>query len=131
MRPGPNPSVVDWLDELPSGSVWTSAITRAEIELGIALLPDGRRRTELQLKAEALFEEDFAGRCLSFDDVAAKHYGSIVAARTRAGKPISVEDAQIAAIAVSHKLALATRNVADFTGIEGLSVSNPWDLQRP
>jgi predicted nucleic acid-binding protein len=73
-----------------------------------------------------MFVEDFAGRCLPFDAAAARLYGRIVAARTRAGRPISAEDAQIAATALSHGHALATRNVADFVGIEGLEVVNPW-----
>ena len=79
------------------------------------------------MQAEALFQEDFACRCLPFDGVAAGDFARIVAARTGIGKPISVEDAQIAAIALTHGLTLATRNVADFRNIEALAVMNPWD----
>ena len=46
--------------------------------------------------------------------------------RNRQGHPISVEDAQIAAIALTAGFALATRNVKDFSGIEGLVLMNPW-----
>jgi predicted nucleic acid-binding protein len=35
MRPRPLASVVSWLDEQPAGEVYTSAISRAEIELGL------------------------------------------------------------------------------------------------
>ncbi|WP_200861542.1 PIN domain-containing protein [Methylohalobius crimeensis] len=73
------------------------------------------------------FREDFAGRCLPFDCAAALDYALIVAARKQAGRPISVEDAQIAAIARSADLTLATRNVKDFSHIDGLSVVNPWN----
>jgi predicted nucleic acid-binding protein len=45
----------------------------------------------------------------------------------RVGRPVSVEDAQIAAIARSAGLTLATRNVSDFDGIDGVPVVNPWD----
>jgi hypothetical protein len=55
-----------------------------------------------------------------------RHYGRIVSARTRAGRPISVEDAQIAAIALAHRMPLATRNTTDFELIDGLEVVNPW-----
>jgi len=40
------------------------------------------------------------------------------------GKPISVEDAQIASIARANRLSLATRNGKDFANIEGLVVLN-------
>ena len=42
------------------------------------------------------------------------------------GRPISTEDAQIAAIALAHDMTLATRNVSDFEGIDGLQIINPW-----
>jgi len=52
-----------------------------------------------------------------------------MAHRTRLGLPISTEDAQIAAIALTHGLQLATRNVADFRELAGLSVLNPWEIE--
>ena len=54
-----------------------------------------------------MFAEDFAGRCMPFDEDAASHYARIVATRTRTGRPINVEDAQIAAIALAHRMRLA------------------------
>jgi predicted nucleic acid-binding protein len=126
MRPQPAVGVVAWLDKQPSGEVFTSAISRAEIELGILRLPAGRRQEALSRAARVMFEEKFARRCLPFDEDAARHYARIVAARARAGRPISVEDAQIAAIALAHRMPLATRNPADFALIDGLEVVNPW-----
>ena len=73
-----------------------------------------------------MFAEDFAGRCLPFDTQAATHYAAIVAQRTRARRPITVEDAQIAAIALSHRLTLVTCNTRGFAGIEGLTLFHPW-----
>ena len=70
----------------------------------------------------------FSERCLVFGETAAVHYGQLVAARTRNGRPITVEDAQIAAIALAGGLRLATRNEKDFVGILGLVVLNPWIL---
>lgn len=128
MRPAPAAQVVVWLDAQASEQVWVCAVTRAEIELGLALLPDGQRKLGLQMAAKAMFAEEFVGRCLPFDEQAATCYASIVASRTRLGRPISVEDAQIAAIALAHSLCLATRNERDFELIEGLSVVNPWQV---
>ncbi len=126
MRPQPAPQVVAWLDAQDPARLFTSAVSRAEIELGLALMPPGQRQRALAQAAQAMFEEDFAGHCLPFDEVAASHYARIVSSRTRMGRPISVEDAQIAAVALAHGLPLATRNTADFEGIDGLAVVNPW-----
>ena len=126
MRPQPLGRVVAWLDEQPANEVYTSAISRAEIELRLLLMPPGERQEALSQAARAMFAEDFAGRCLPFDEDAARHYAAIVSARTRAGRPISVEDAQIAAIALAHRMSLATRNTTDFELIDGLAVVNPW-----
>lgn len=126
MHPQPSVSVVAWLDQQPAGEVYTSAVSRAEIELGLMLMPPGKRQEALSQAAWAMFAEDFAGRCLPFDEDAARHYAAIVSARTRAGRPISVEDAQIAAIALTHQMPLATRNTTDFELIDDLEVVNPW-----
>ena len=130
MRPQPAEAVTEWLDRLPPEQVWACAISRAEISLGLALMPSGKRQAALARAAQAMFEEDFAGRCLSFDERTALQYAVVVAQRTRAGRPISTEDAQIAAIALAHDLTLATRNVSDFEGIDGLAVVNPWKIAK-
>ena len=105
---------------------FVSAITEAEILRGIALLPDGKRRAVLAAIADTLFAEDFADRRLPFDSPSAGLYAELAAHRARTGRPISVEDAQIAAIALCHALKLATRNTRDFADIAGLTVVNPW-----
>jgi predicted nucleic acid-binding protein len=74
---------------------------------------------------EKMFAEEFEGRILPFDEDAARAFAGIVAARDRAGRPISQFDAMIAAIARSHRAAVATRNTADFQNC-GVDVINPW-----
>ena len=128
MRPSPEPRVLAWFSAQGAGTRFVvSAITQAEILLGIALLPAGKRRTALAEVAGAMFEQEFRGLNLAFDEHAARAYAAIVAARQRAGAPISVEDAQIAAIATHHRVPLATRNVKDFAKLPGLVVMNPWE----
>ena len=126
MRAQPAPQMLDWFARQQGASFFVCAITRAEILLGIALLPAGKRRDKLAETAEQMFAEDFAGRCLPFDDACATEYAVCVAARTHQGRAISTEDAQIASVAVVHGLSLATRNDKDFKGIHGLTVLNPW-----
>lgn len=126
MRPKPAAEVLDWFGRQQRASYFASAVTRAEILLGIALLPAGKRRNGLASAAEQMFEEDFAGSTLPFDGHCAAEYALLVAARMRSGQAISTEDAQIAATALRHNLSLATRNGKDFKGIAGLTVVNPW-----
>lgn len=126
MRPAPAVEVLAWFARHPDTVFQISAITCAEILLGIALLPGGKRRDRLAASAGQMFAEDFAGRTLVFDPGCATDYAVLVAARTRTGRAISTEDAQIAAIALTHRLPLATRNLRDFQDIDGLAVINPW-----
>ena len=126
MRERPAAAVLDWFAQNTQGVMHTSTITQAEILTGIALLPTGKRRTALAVAAEQMFEHEFAGRCLAFDAAAAKNYAVIVAVRSRQGRPISTEDAQIAAIALTAGFAVVTRNVRDFESIEGLVLADPW-----
>lgn len=122
----PDPNVVRWLDAWLEWDVWISAVTVAEIRLGISLLPAGKRKELLLNLAEQMFQEDFPDRCLPFDCEAAREYALIVSERNRQGHPISVEDAQIAAIARTAGLSLATRNTKDFSNITGLQLVDPW-----
>jgi toxin FitB len=126
MRPAPDRHVVAWMDAQPANDLCVSAITAGEIRLGIALLPAGQRQARLARLADTMFQEDFSGRCLSYDVRAATEFADIVAAGTLLGRPISVEDAQTAATARAGKLTLAARNTKDFADIDDVAVVNPW-----
>ena len=126
MRSEPERAVMEWFAGRTGVTFYVTAITEAEILLGIALLPNGKRRTALAEAAETMFRMDFAGRSLPFAMVCAAQYAAIVAGRRRAGFSITTEDAQIASIALSNIYGLATRNVGDFLHIDGLVLLNPW-----
>lgn len=127
MRPQPDSAVIAWLDRQHADSLFIPAIVKAEIETGIAILNDGKRKQSLLQAAELIFIH-FADRCLPFDGKTASHYASIIAFAKKQGRPISVEDAQIAAIARQHAASLATRNVTDFDFLAELILINPWQL---
>jgi hypothetical protein len=91
-------------------------------------MPRGRRRNELAGRVAVLFA-GFAARILSFDGTAAIHYGIIRVARQSAGKPISVQDAMIAATARAYGVAVATRNAGDFAGCD-VRIVNPWSEEE-
>ncbi len=129
MRPAPEALVLDWFASQRKGTKFMiSSITQAEILLGIALLPAGKKRDVLSKVAQEMFDQDFNGLNLPFDEKTAPIYASFVSGRSRAGQPITVEDAQIAAIAAHHHLPLVTRNTKDFLNLPGLTLINPWQL---
>jgi predicted nucleic acid-binding protein len=68
----------------------------------------------------------FTNRCLPFDGETATHYAKIIAFTKENSRPMSVEDAQIAAIAAQKSALLATRNTSDFDFLENLNLVNPW-----
>jgi hypothetical protein len=125
LKPLPSSIVLRWLAAQQPLSVFTTTITEAEVLYGVEALPAGKRRMRLLAAVEKMFAEEFAGRILPFDEDAARAFAGVVAARDRAGRPISQFDAMIAAIARSHRAAVATRNTADFQHC-GIDVINPW-----
>ena len=126
MRPEPHPAVFAWVAAQPRTSLYTTSLNRAELLYGVAALPKGRRKEALAAAAELMFQDDLAGRILSFDGDGAAHYARLVAARRDAGAPIEAFDALIAATTLAAGAGIATRDVGGFAGC-GLSVINPWE----
>lgn len=125
IRREPAAGLRNWAAERPMSSLFTTAISQAEMLFGVALLPRGKRRTDLAEAVAGLFDEDFSGRVLPFDGAAARAFELLAAERHRAGRRMAQLDAQIAAIARSRDAALATRNTSDFVGC-GVELMNPW-----
>ena len=126
MRAKPAPEVVAWIDSQPTSQLYISAITVAEILYGIARMADGKRKQSLLALVTLMFDEDFAGRILSFDADAAIHYAGLAAESEAKGKVVDMADGQIAAIAALHDARVATRNVRHFDCL-GVPVINPWE----
>lgn len=68
--------------------------------------------------------EDLRGRIEVFDTVAGR-YTDIVVDRERAGVPIGMADARIAAICAARRAVSATRDIKDFVGA-GIELVDPW-----
>lgn len=124
MRPSPSPLVITWLRSRRAATLYTTAVTLAEVRYGIERLPDGRRKQQLRRAADNVFAA-FPDQVLAFDAAAAVAYADVVARRERTGSPIGGFDAQIAAVCRVHDAPLATRNVKDFHGI-GVDTVDPW-----
>ena len=125
MRQEPNAQVIDWVDNQLVSELAISSITIAEIKLGIALLPEGKRKSKLSELADGMLQE-FGDNQFDFDAIAAEEYASIVSHCSKNGRAISTEDAQIAAISLVKSAVLVTRNTRDFETIPDLELYNPF-----
>lgn len=116
------PSVRAWAQDQPTSHLSISVITVMEIEIGVARL---ERRDRAQGQAlRAWLERDllgaFATRTLPVDlDVVRRAAGMHVP------DPRPERDVLIAATALTHKLVVVTRNIADFQPL-GVEVLDPW-----
>ena len=120
-KPDPDPRVVDWLRQHES-DIAVDPIILGEIRFGILLLRRGKRRDEL--------ERWFAGgvgqiECLSWDGETGLHWAQLLADLRRAGRPMPIKDSLIAATALLHGIAIATRNRRDFAPA-GLEIIDPF-----
>lgn len=125
MRAKPEPVVVSWFRVRPLLEMATTTINLAEIRFGLARLPFGRRRRDLEVTFNSLAARGFANRVFDFDASAADVYGDLAVERERAGRRLEGFDGLIAAIAKSRGMPIATRNANDFAGC-GIDLINPW-----
>ena len=125
LKSSPTPVVMRWLASLNVETVFTTAVTQAEMLRGLELLPAGKRKSLLAAAIGDIFLEEFEDRILPFDDSAAPAYAAITGRRAKAGRPISQSDAMIAAICQSRHATIATRNTRDFEDC-GIGIVDPW-----
>ncbi len=125
IRKAPDPAVEAWAANHALEELFFSAIGEAELRYGAAILPAGRRRVSLVSDIKRMLSDAFDGRVLPFDSRAARAYADIAAMRRSAGRRVPPADCQIAAIARSRDMAVATRNVRDFDDVD-IEIVNPW-----
>lgn len=126
LRPAPESCVLDWINTQAIETLYLSAVTVAELRLGAALLPSGRRKSKLQDQLESKLLPLFTGRVLPFDVAVAKAYAELMSQAKMTGHSISTADGYIAATAVANGMIIATRDTNPFTAA-GLQVINPWE----
>ena len=127
MRKSPFAAVDAWAARHRAEELYFTAVGEAELRYGAAIMPAGRRRDTLVSDIDSMLLAAFDRRILPFDSAAAQAYAEMAAARRRAGRPVSQPDCQIAAVARSRGMAVATRNVRDFAEM-GIDVIDPWEI---
>ena len=124
-REVPHPGVIAFLAE--QEDLWLPSLVVHELEYGVQLLPQGRRRDHLQAMLTSIIST-YADRILALDRPAAESAARLRAQARRMGRPLDLGDALIAGIAQSNVLTIASRNVRDFDYVE-VAVISPWDFQ--
>lgn len=117
-----NKSVLRWADTVSPYSLYLSAVSVLELEIGVLLM---ERRDANQGKLLRVWLDDkvipaFSDRILPVDADIARS-----CAKLHVPNPRSERDAMIAATALLHDMTIVTRNVVDFKET-GVNLLNPW-----
>jgi toxin FitB len=121
MRARAAPAVVAWAEQQERMSL--SVVTLEEILVGLAHRPSERMAR--------WFEAFVTARCelLAVTPSIARRCAALRGSLRRGGKQRTQADMLIAATALEHGLALATRNTKDFEGL-AVPIVNPFELSR-
>jgi len=125
LRPRPAVGVTRWLNSVDEQKLFLSALTIGEIQKGISLLQQSRRRDTLESWLKVDLPLRFGPRIISVNEATAIRWGRASADAQLRGTPLSAVDGLIASTALEYGLTLVTRNVKDFAGT-GVALVNPW-----
>jgi tRNA(fMet)-specific endonuclease VapC len=113
------PKVLARIKATPPNLITVSALTRMEVDYGLAL--NAERARKLAPILDAFFATIAT---LAFDEVDAQAAASIRAALKTQGQPIGAYDVLIAGTALARGLVVVTSNVGEFTRVSGLQVED-------
>lgn len=117
VRPHPPTSLVRALARVDERDQVTTAITIAELLLGVARDEDEQRRERVRTLASWL-------PAISFDRAAAHAYGPLRHGLESTGRRLDERDLMIASICVARDLTLVTGNLRHFERVPGLRLEN-------
>ena len=117
-----DPGVAAWAEQVESGSLFVSAITLHELELGVLLMGrrDATQGSLLRQWLEQSVLPAFTGRIRAVDSAVARRGAAL-----HGPDPRPFRDGLIAATALAHSLVVVTRNLANFEAT-GVKLLNPW-----
>ncbi len=125
IRSTPHTRVVSFLTR--HDDLWLSSIVIHELEYGLQRMAQGQRRSNLQDNLLGIIAE-YEDRILPLERVGAEWAARFRAQAHRFGRTLDLGDALIAGTAKTYGLAIATRNVRDFDGLN-VAVVNPWETR--
>lgn len=120
-------NVARWADSVDATTLFVSAITVQELEVGVlqAERRDPPQGAMLRTWLDQHVLPAFAGRILPVDAAVAQRCASL-----HVPDPRPAMDSLIAATALVHGMAVVTRNTADFDSF-GVPILNPWLGSNP
>jgi toxin FitB len=127
-RPVPDSRVTNWVKAQDNISLYMSVVSVGELRKGITLLPQGKRRAQLEQWFEHYLLPLFADRVLPVTQRVGNRWGVLDAQCQLRGTSVNTADGMIAATALEHNLTLVTRNVRDFERL-GVAILDPWDTE--
>ena len=113
------PNVLARVKATPPNLIAVSALTRMEVDYGLAL--NAQRARKLAPVLDAFFS---VIATLPFDEADGRAAAAIRAARKNQGKPIGAYDVLIAGTGLARGLAVVTSNVGEFRRVSRLQVEN-------
>jgi len=126
VRSKPEPRVLQWIEAADESLLYLSVLTLGEIRKGVAILPQSKRRTQLESWLELELRARFSGRVLPIDAAIADRWGLLAADAKRKGRVLSSVDGLLAATALQHNLTIVSRNIIDFANTPA-PILNPWE----
>jgi hypothetical protein len=113
--------VVEWLRH-NEREIVVDPVILGEVRFGILLLPKGKRRTALERWFDAGVRRL---HCLPWEAETGLRWAALLAHLRATGRAMPIKDSLIAATALVHGLAVATRNRTDFEQA-GVRIVDPW-----
>ncbi len=121
VRREPDTRVLSWL-RVNDSRLYLSTITLGEVEKGILRLSDGTRRRRLEQWLSNI-QSTMSGKLIPFGELEASTWARYFEQHRASGRILPTVDSMVAATAIANNLAIVSRNVVDFPGI---NVVNPW-----
>lgn len=121
-----DPAVLSWAQGVSPGSLFISAITVLELEMGVLSIErkDPQQGAILRTWLNTHVLPTFSERTLPVDTAVAQRCAKLHVPDPKSD-PKSDRDALIAATALVHGMTVVTRNIADFAPT-GVDMIDPW-----